>query len=52
MLVDAPSKWVEVFMMNSTTTKKAIGKLHRVFASYGLPHEVVTDNEPQFTVKN
>ncbi|KAL1468690.1 hypothetical protein MTO96_041315 [Rhipicephalus appendiculatus] len=38
--------------MNSTTTEKTIEKLRRVFASYGLPDEVVTDNGPQFTAKD
>lgn len=52
VLVDAHSKWVEVFVMNSTTTEKTIEKLRRVFASYGLPEEVVTDNGPQFTAKD
>ncbi|KAL1468689.1 hypothetical protein MTO96_041314 [Rhipicephalus appendiculatus] len=41
-----------VFVMNSTTTEKTIEKLRRVFASYGLPDEVVTDNGPQFTAKD
>ncbi|KAL1437433.1 hypothetical protein MTO96_048921 [Rhipicephalus appendiculatus] len=38
--------------MNSTTTEKTIEKLRRVFASYGLPDEVVTDNGPPFTAKD
>ncbi|KAL1437945.1 hypothetical protein MTO96_010458 [Rhipicephalus appendiculatus] len=38
--------------MNSTMTENTIEKLRRVFASYGLPGEVVTDNGPQFTAKD
>ncbi|KAK8774858.1 hypothetical protein V5799_010611 [Amblyomma americanum] len=41
-----------MFVMNSTTTERTIKKLRSVFASYGLPDEVVTDNGPQFTAKN
>lgn len=49
MLVDAHSKWIEVFVMNSTSSEKTVEKLRSVFAAYGLPEEVVTDNGPQFT---
>ncbi|XP_049273703.1 uncharacterized protein K02A2.6-like [Rhipicephalus sanguineus] len=52
VLVDAHSKWVEVFVMNSTTTEKTVERLRGGFASYGLPEEVVTDNGPQFTAKS
>ncbi|KAL3199800.1 hypothetical protein MRX96_043779 [Rhipicephalus microplus] len=38
--------------MNSTTTEKPVERLRGVFASYGLPEEVVTDNRPQFTAKS
>ncbi|KAM7288762.1 uncharacterized protein ISCGN_028946 [Ixodes scapularis] len=37
--------------MTSTTADKTIEKLRSVFASYGLPEEVVTDNGPQFTAR-
>ena len=45
--VDAHSKWPEVEIMGSTTTK-TIEVLRKVFASNGLPEQVVTDNDPQF----
>ncbi|XP_040071486.3 uncharacterized protein K02A2.6-like [Ixodes scapularis] len=48
IVVDAHSKWVEVFLMSSTTTKCTIERLRSVFAAFGLPEEVVTDNGPQF----
>ena len=46
--VDAHSKWPEVIEMTSTTAQKAITELRRIFAAYGLPEQVVTDNGPQF----
>ena len=48
-MVDAHSKWLEAIMMTSTTAEKTITELHKVFASYGLPEQLVTDNGPQFT---
>ena len=48
VIVDAHSKWPEVFIMSSTTTSKTISRLRQTFAAYGLPEQVVTDNGPQF----
>lgn len=48
VLVDAYSKWVEVWLMNSTTTSQMVSKLRNVFAAYGFPDEIVSDNGPQF----
>ena len=46
--VDVHSKWPEVIEMTSTTAQKTITELRRIFAAYGLPEQVVTDNGPQF----
>ena len=46
--IDAHSKWPEVIEMTSTTAQKTIIELRRIFAAYGLPEQVVTDNGPQF----
>ena len=35
--------------MSTMTTSKTIKKLQFLFASYGLPQQVVTDIAPQFT---
>ena len=45
MVVDAHSKWPEVFEMTAT---KTIAVLRHLFASYGLPEQLVSDNGPQF----
>ena len=38
----------KVIEMASTTSTKTIDELRRLFAAYGLPEQVVTDNGPQF----
>ena len=49
VLVDAHSKWPEVVELKSTTAAKTIEVLRTLFASYGLPEQVVSDNGSQFT---
>ncbi len=48
LVVDAHSKWPEILEISSTTAAKTIQMLRSLFASYGLPDQVVTDNGPQF----
>lgn len=48
LAIDAHSKWGEVWEMAGTTSAKTIEVLRRLFAAYGLPQQVVTDNGPQF----
>ena len=49
LLINAHSKWPEIFEMASTTSESTIAMLRRVFAAYGLPEHLVSDNGPQFT---
>ena len=51
IVVDAHSKWPEVFEMSSTTVPATIAILRRLFSSYGLPQQLVSDNGPQFMSK-
>ena len=48
ILVDAYSKWPEVIPMTTTTAPKTIQELRWIFARFGLPENIVTDNGPQF----
>ena len=48
IVVDAYSKWLEVIPMSSTTAERTITELRKLFATHGLPTQVVTDNGPQF----
>lgn len=46
--VHAFSKWPEVFVMSSTSNSFTIEMLCRMFARYGLPEQIVSNNCPQF----
>ena len=48
LLVDAHSKWPEIFSMTSTTASATIRVLREVFSRFGLPVQLVSDNGPQF----
>ena len=48
VIIDAHSKWPEVFPMRTTTTGQTIDILRSVFARNGIPKQIVTDNGPQF----
>ena len=49
VLVDAHSKWLDVQIMNSITSETTISRLRSIFATHGLPQQIVTDNGPTFT---
>ena len=49
IMVDAHSKWPEVIgPMNTTTAHSTITAMRIIFARYGLPTQVVSDNGPPF----
>ncbi|XP_029115138.1 uncharacterized protein K02A2.6-like [Scleropages formosus] len=48
VVVDACSKWPEVFSMSSTTATQTITVLRELFARTGVPEQLVSDNGPQF----
>ena len=43
--MDAFARWPEIIYFHATT--KTTEAVRHVFAAYGLPKEVVTDNGPQ-----
>ena len=49
VVTDAHSKWPEIIEVSDTTSSKTIQELKKLFAAYGLPQQVATDNGPQFT---
>ncbi|CAH8624674.1 unnamed protein product [Dicrocoelium dendriticum] len=49
IVVDAYSKWPEVFLMRSTKTSATVSRLRQIFSRFGCPETLVTDNGAQFT---
>ena len=49
IVVDAHSKWPEVLSTGSTSSERAVELLREVFARYGLPEHLHSDNGRQFT---
>ena len=48
LLVDAHSKWIEVFPMSTITSTATIQSCRKLFATFGVPEVLVTDNGPSF----
>ena len=44
ILIDAHSKWMETFCTASATSAPVIAELRLLFAQFGLPETIVTDN--------
>ena len=48
VIVDAHSKWVDIYSTSDTTTKETVKCLQHSFAQFGLPVSIVSDNGPCF----
>nr|XP_037289927.1 uncharacterized protein K02A2.6-like [Rhipicephalus microplus] len=48
VVVDAETKWLEAISKRSTTSEATVEALRPIFARFGLPHTLVSDNGPQF----
>lgn len=48
VVIDAHSKWPKVVEMTTITTQNTIQEVRKLFLSYRLPQQVVTNNGPQF----
>ncbi|XP_043287520.1 uncharacterized protein K02A2.6-like [Venturia canescens] len=49
LIIDAYSKWPEIFEMNKTDSNNTIEKLRECFARFGLRQIIFSDNGRQFT---
>lgn len=49
IVMDAFSKWPEVVLMKDTTAESMIEGIRTLFARWGLPVQIATDNGPQFS---
>lgn len=48
MVVDAHTKWPEVVPVKSTSSSSTIEILRDLFARFGIPEQIVSDNGTQF----
>ena len=48
LVLDAHSKWPIITEMSSVTSQQTLRILFHLFATYGLPEQIVSDNGPQF----
>ena len=44
VLIDAHSKWIEAFCTLNATSNAVIDKLRPLFATFGVPETIVSDN--------
>ncbi len=51
IVIDDHSKWLEVIPMGVCSAATTIQVLHILFAQFGLPESIVSDNGPQFIAK-
>ena len=51
IVVDAHSKWLEVLPMTTATALTTIQHLRTLFARFGVPESLVSDNGSQFTAE-
>ena len=51
MMIDAHSKWIEVEDMKEATAGATIQRLRAMFARFGIPESLVSDNGPCFISK-
>ena len=49
VVVDYFSRWLEIVQLEDTTTTVLVQKVKNMFARWGIPDEVRSDNGPQFT---
>nr|XP_054930374.1 uncharacterized protein K02A2.6-like [Dermacentor andersoni] len=49
VLVDAETKWIEAIPLKTATAETTIQVLQGIFARFGLPYCLVSDNGPQFS---
>jgi hypothetical protein len=47
IVIDAYSRWLEIFRMSNTTSEQTISALTEIFSRLGYPKIIVSDNGPQ-----
>jgi len=49
LLVDYFSRYIEVIKLSSTPTNSVVAAMKPIFARYGIPDIVISDNGPQYS---
>ena len=49
VVIDAHSKWIEAIPLTTATALTTIQQLRKLFAQFGIPDTLVSDNGPQFS---
>ena len=50
ILIDSYLRWPEVVPMRATTASQTTKELRLIFARFGLPEQILTENGPQFSL--
>ena len=48
LVVDYFSRWVEISLLQKTTSQRTVEHCKSIFSRYGIPEVVISDNGPQF----
>ncbi|XP_035829235.1 uncharacterized protein K02A2.6 [Aplysia californica] len=48
LIVDYFSRWIEIVLLRKTTSSTVVEHSKSIFAKYGIPEIVISDNGPQF----
>ena len=51
IVIDAHSKWIEAMPLSTATAGTTVQQLQKLFAQFGLPETIVSDNGPQFVAE-
>ena len=49
LIVDYFSRWIEIAKLQPATSSSVIGHTQSIFARYGIPEVIVSDNGPQYS---
>ena len=49
LIVDYFSRWIEIAKLQPATSSSVIGHMQSIFARYGIPEVIVSDNGPQYS---
>ena len=49
LVVDYQSRWIEIVRLPQTTSRSIVNHMSSIFARYGIPELVVSDNGPQYS---